>query len=146
MLRYEGLINFLGWIVALAIAALLFSGLMAGACNAWPWVEGKMGAAQLERAKHNRKIAVEEAKAKEEAAKFESLAEIERARGVAEANRIIGDSLKDNDGYLQYLWINGLHDGNSETIYIPTEVNLPILEAGRFTGRSARSPDDEDDE
>jgi hypothetical protein len=29
------------------------------------------------------------------------------------------------------LWIQGLQDGSSETIYIPTEANLPILEATR---------------
>ena len=50
---------------------------------------------------------------------------------MAEANRIIGDSLKGNDAYLRYLWILGLQDGSSETIYIPTEANLPIMEATR---------------
>ena len=74
---------------------------------------------------------VEEAKARLESAKFESQAEIERAKGVAEANRIIGDSLKGNEAYLRYLWIQGLQDGSSETIYIPTEANLPIMEATR---------------
>ena len=41
-------------------------------------------------------------------------AEIERAKGVAEANRIIGDSLKGNESYLRYLWISGLKDGRDE--------------------------------
>ena len=52
---------------------------------------------------------------------------------VEKANEIIGNSLKDNDAYLRYLWIKGLHDGSSEVIYIPTEANLPILEATRIT-------------
>jgi hypothetical protein len=56
---------------------------------------------------------------------------VERAIGVAEANEIIGESLRENEAYLRYLWINGLHDGSSEVIYIPTEANLPILEAVR---------------
>lgn len=34
---------------------------------------------------------------------LDAQAEVERARGVAEANRITGDSLKDNEGYLRYL-------------------------------------------
>lgn len=42
---------------------------------------------------------------------------------------LIGASIKDNEGYLRWLWINSLNDGNSERIYIPTEANLPILEA-----------------
>ncbi|UCF13227.1 MAG: hypothetical protein JSW06_02940 [Thermoplasmatales archaeon] len=41
------------------------------------------------------------------------------------------ESLKQNEAYLRYLWIQGLHDGSSEVIYIPTEANLPILESVR---------------
>lgn len=33
--------------------------------------------------------------------------------------------------YIQYLWVQGLHDGSSEVIYVPTEANLPVLEATR---------------
>ena len=76
-----------------------------------------------------KQVITEDAKARLEASKFESQIEVERARGVAEANQIIGGSLKGNDAYLTYLWIQGLQDGSSEVIYIPTEANLPILEA-----------------
>ena len=89
------------------------------------------GKADLAEAEWSKQIAIEEAKAELESASLKAAAEVERAKGVAEANAIIGDSLKDNDAYLRYLWIQGLHDGSSETIYIPTEANLPILEAGR---------------
>ena len=89
------------------------------------------GKADLANAEWSKQIAIEEAKAELESASLKAAAEVERAKGVAEANAIIGDSLKDNDAYLRYLWINGLHDGSSEVIYIPTEANLPILEAGR---------------
>ena len=95
------------------------------------WEQGLAGEAKLRESQSSRKVRVEEAKARLESAKFESQAEIERAKGVAEANRIIGDSLKGNDAYLRYLWIQGLQDGSSETIYIPTEANLPIMEATR---------------
>ena len=44
---------------------------------------------------------------------------------------ITDDSLKGNDAYLRYLWVQGLQDGSSEVIYIPTEAGLPILEATR---------------
>lgn len=90
-----------------------------------------MGKAQLAEAESSRKISIEEAKAKLESAKSLALAEVERAKGVAQANKIIGESLKENEQYLRYLWIQSLSDGNTETIYVPTEANLPILEANR---------------
>jgi len=89
------------------------------------------GEAALKEAEYDRQITVREAEATLEAATFLNQAEVERAHGVAEANRIIGDSLRDNESYLRYLWVQGLHDGSSETIYIPTEGNMPILEATR---------------
>jgi len=101
----------------------------------WPqyrvWSKELEGKAKLKEAEWSRQIEIQEAKAKMEAAKSLAQAEIERAKGVAEANKIIGDSLKGNESYLRYLWIQGLHDGNSEVIYVPTETNLPILEATR---------------
>ena len=90
------------------------------------------GKAQLAEAEWNRQIAVKEAQAKMDSARLLAGSEIERAKGVAEANRIIGDSLKGNAEYLWYLWIDGLNDGTGETIYVPTEANLPVLEASRF--------------
>jgi len=95
------------------------------------WSKELGGKATLREAEWNRQVTIEEAKANLEAEKMNALAEVERAKGVAEANAIIGKSLQDNEAYLRYLWIKGLHDGSSETIYIPTEANLPILEAGR---------------
>ncbi len=93
------------------------------------------GEAQLREAEWNRQIKIKEAEAAEEAAVALAGAEVARARGVAEANQIIGESLKNNDAYLRYLWIQHLDDGE-QVIYIPTEANLPILEA-----RDKRSPE-----
>lgn len=92
------------------------------------------GEAELARAESNRKIAVAEAEAKKESAKQLAEAEIIRAEGVAKANTIIGDSLKNNEAYLRYLYITGVTDNNNgaQTIYIPTEAGLPILEAKRL--------------
>lgn len=89
------------------------------------------GKASLAEAEWEKKIAIEEARAKQESAALLAAAEIERASGVAAANRIIGESLQGNEGYLRYLWIQGLQDGSSEVIYIPTEAGLPLLEAGK---------------
>lgn len=88
------------------------------------------GRAALAEAESSKQIATTEAHAKKESAKLLAEAEVERARGVAQANEIIGKSLEGNEAYLRYLWIQGLQEGKNEVIYIPTEANLPILEAG----------------
>lgn len=95
------------------------------------WKQELSGKAKLREAEWSRRVVIEEAAATKESAQHLADAEEIRAKGVAAANAIIGDSLKDNESYLRYLWIQGLHDGTSETIYIPTEANLPILEASR---------------
>ena len=107
------------------------------------WQQGLEGEAELARAKQNRQIAIEEAEARLASAsklgeaKFQEAegwakAEVARAHGVAEANAIIGQSLKGNDAYLRYLWIQALEANDSDVIYVPTEANLPILEATRL--------------
>jgi len=91
------------------------------------------GKAALMEAESTRQVRVLEAKAKMDSASLEANAEIERAKGVAEANRIIGDSLKDNPRYLQYLYITGLQEGSEKgnrTIYVPTEGGLPVPTLG----------------
>ena len=95
--------------------------------------QGLKGEAELARAQQNRQIKIQEAMAMKESAKMLAEAEVERAKGVAEANKIIGDSLKGNEAYLRYLWIQGLQgEGKNPTVvYVPTEAGLPILEAGR---------------
>jgi len=88
------------------------------------------GQALLAHAQSAKEVAVAEAKAKMESASLLAQAEVERAKGVAKANEIIGNSLKENEAYLRYLWIQAL-DNSGHVIYVPTEANLPILEAGK---------------
>lgn len=76
------------------------------------WRQSLDGKAELQKAEYTRQVAVLEAQAKMDSASKLAEAEIERAKGVAEANRIIGDSLKDNPRYLQYLYITGLQEGS----------------------------------
>lgn len=89
------------------------------------------GEAELARAEYNRQIAVREAEAKKAAAGLLAEAEVVRAQGVAKSNQIIGESLKDNEAYLRYLFVNELGQTKNQIIYIPTEAQLPILEANR---------------
>lgn len=106
------------------LAALLF-----GAPQYGVWTKTLNGKAQLQEAEYTRQVAVLEAQAKKDSAQQLAEAEIIRARGVAQANQIIGDSLKDNREYLQYLYITGLEDGSKNgnvTIYVPTEGGMPV--------------------
>ena len=123
-----------------AVVVLVAAG-MYGCPQYHVWSQGLAGEAELKRAEQNRKIRIQEATAHEESAKHLARAEIERAKGVAEANRIIGEGLKGNEEYLRYLWIMSLEhvassSNGSTVVYVPTETNLPILEAGRFKPKS----------
>ena len=93
------------------------------------WEQSQTGRAELARAESNRQIAVLEAQAKKDSAQQLADAEIIRASGVAKANQIIGNSLKDNREYLQYLYITGIEEGSQKgnvTIYVPTEGGMPV--------------------
>ncbi len=96
------------------------------------WKESMKGQAELAHAEYSRQIATCEAQAKKESSKALADAEVIRAEGVAKANKIIGDSLTGNEGYLRYLWIQGLQTNNMQVVYVPTEANLPILESHRL--------------
>lgn len=93
------------------------------------WQQSLEGKAELQKAEYTRQVAVLEAQAKLDSASKLAQAEIERARGVAQANQIIGESLKDNPEYLSYLWITGLEEGaekGNKTVYlIPSQGNIP---------------------
>lgn len=89
------------------------------------------GEAELARANYSKQVQIQTSMSKMEAAKYEAQAEIIRAGGVAKANKIIGDSLQNNEAYLRYLFVNNLADTKDQVIYVPTEAQLPILEAGR---------------
>ena len=93
------------------------------------WQQSLAGKAELQRAEYTRQVAVLEAQAKKDSAQQLADAEIIRASGVAKANQIIGDSLKDNREYLQYLYITGIEEGSQKgnvTIYVPTEGGMPV--------------------
>jgi prohibitin 1 len=66
-------------------------------------------------------------------AKKDAEIEVARANGVAQSNKIIAGSIDEN--YLRYLWINGLQKNDMQVIYVPTEANLPIMEASRLRMR-----------
>lgn len=120
----------LGMVALFILCALLALG--AWGCPKYDVYSKTMsGQAKLAEAQSSRQVVIAEAKAKEEAAEHLANAEVKRAQGVARANEIIGNSLKGNDAYLRYLWIDKLGDNDHSIIYIPTEAGLPLTEAGR---------------
>jgi len=124
----------LGWIIA-AVAAII--GLIALMMWGYPkynvYRQQMEGEAILAHAQSAKEVAVAEATAKLESAELLAQAEVKRAEGVAKANQIIGESLKGNEDYLRYLWIQNLENSKEhQVIYVPTECGLPILEASRL--------------
>lgn len=121
------------WVVTVILAVI--AGVVGGGFWGYPqysvYQQRMSGEAMLQKAESERRVQVEDAKGKEQAAKMLANAEIERARGVAEANKIIGDSLKNNPDYLTWLWIEKINENGNSVIYVPTEAGIPILEAGR---------------
>lgn len=117
------------------VSALLVALVFVATCFAIPyynvWQQEMSGRAEYARAEQNRKIMIEEARANLEAEKLNAQAEIERAKGAAEAIRIENGSITPT--YIQYLWVRQQKDLNDKTvIYIPTESNLPLLESSRL--------------
>lgn len=89
----------------------------------------KEGEALLAHAQSSREVAVAEAKAKMESATLLAQADTIRAHGIARSNQIIGQSL--TDAYLHWFWIDNI-DKSNNVIYVPTEANMPVMEATRL--------------
>jgi hypothetical protein len=115
-------------------------------CPTYNVYSAKMGGeALLAHAQSAKEVAVAEAKAHMESASYEAQADTIRAHGIAASNQIIGNSLKQNQAYLQWLWIDQLKDTKNQIIYIPAgKMGLPLLEANRLpvTGNVTSSPED----
>lgn len=114
------------------LSIVLFFGIvMIGLPKYNVWKAEQSGKAEFAKAEQNRKIKIEEAKANLEAEKLNAQAEIERAKGAAEDIKIENGSI--TPAYIQYLWVRQQSNLNDKTVvYIPTETNLPLLEANRM--------------
>lgn len=120
-----------GWIATILICIIAIVVLCLGLPHYNVWQQEMSGKAEFAKAEQNRRIKIEEAKANLEAEKLNAEAEVERAKGAAAAIKIENGSL--TPAYIQYLWVRQQNMLNDKTvIYIPTETNLPILEANRF--------------
>ncbi|MFJ1424830.1 hypothetical protein ACILD6_00500 [Capnocytophaga canimorsus] len=125
-------------ILAISLGALgmitIISALMFGLPIYNVWQQEMAGKAEMAKAEQNRKILIEEAKARLEAEKLNAQAEIERARGMAEAMRIENGTL--NSVYNQYLFIRTLEKladkGNlPQIIYMPSNGLVPVMDISK---------------
>lgn len=113
------------------LVVLLIGGGMWGCPRYNVWQQEMQGKAEMARAEQNRQIQIEEAKANLESQKLNSQAEVVRAEGMAKSIEIEDGKLTDK--YIQYLWVRNINKTEGQKIYIPTEANLPILEAKEKT-------------
>ena len=128
----------LGWFLGTLAAVFmgqLFYWMFVGWAHYSVWSSEMSGRSVMAYAEQQRQVKVREAQAHRDSAALLAEAEIARARGVAEANKIVADGLGGPEGYLRYLYIQqlGNADKNERTIvYVPTEGLLPITEANRL--------------
>lgn len=93
------------------------------------WSSEMAGKAKLAEAEHTRKVQIEQARGEQESAQM-------RANAIA----IVGKAAKEYPEYRQQEFIGAfaeaLKEGNiSQIMYIPTEANIPITEAGRLINK-----------
>lgn len=121
--------EFLGFIVTCIVAAALVIIVCISGVFVWSKVRvmnaESIGKAELVRAEQNRQILVKTAEAEKDAATLQ-----------AEAIEIMGEAAKKYPEYRQQEFISAfgaaLREGKiNQIIYVPTEANIPVLEAGK---------------
>ena len=118
-----------------AIAAFALLWFMWGYQHWRVWSAHQRGLADLQWAKNEQQIQVQKAQGRLDAAQLNKKAAIVEAEAVAAQIECIGTGLTKHDLYLRWQWIKMMEDRDGgETIYVPTEANLPLLEATRRTG------------
>ena len=114
------LVILIGVFIACFIAILMF-----GLPHYKVWKQGMNGQAALAEAEQSKMIQVQTAKAELESAKYR-----------AEAIETIGKAAKNYPEYRTQEFIgafgDALRDGKiNQIVYVPTEANIPVLEAGK---------------
>lgn len=126
-------------ITCVVVLVLILIAICMAGCPAYSvWTAQMDGRAQLAHATYSKEVAVATAKAKMESAVYEAQADTILAHGIAQSNAIIGNSLKNNEPYLYFKWLQTLQDmkGEGQVIYLPggsfPNLEMPITEASRL--------------
>ena len=114
----------------LSVSSLaLFLGLSAAVAFGYPqykvWEQSKAGEAALAKATQDRQIKVQEAEAEQEAASKQ-----------AEANRILGESIRQYPESMEQKWVEAIEKTSNQVIYLPTEASVPITESARMAQKA----------
>ena len=114
------------WISGVVVFFLFIAGGMVGCPKYNVWQQGLSGEALLKKAEQTRKIQLEQAKVEEQSASHR-----------ANAIKILGKAAKDFPEYRlqEFLgaFAEALQNGSiHKIIYVPTEANIPIMEASRL--------------
>lgn len=103
----------------------IFVAMAAGIVFGYPvykvWEQSKAGEAALAKATQDRQIKVQEAEA-----------EMEAASKQAEANRILGESIRQYPESMEQKWVEAISSTSNQVIYLPTEASVPITESARM--------------
>ena len=98
------------------------------------WASHQEGLAELMLARNEQQVQVAQAQGRVDAAELNKQAAVIEAQAVALQIEAIGKQLTAHDLYLKWQWIKMMEERpESSTIYVPTEANIPILEATRLT-------------
>lgn len=131
-----------------ALGSLTLLILVMAGCPVYGVFTARMeGKALLAHATYSKEVAVATAKAKMESAVYEAQADTILAHGIAQSNQIIGNSLKENEPYLYFKWLQTLQEmkGEGQVIYLPggafPNMELPITEASRIQKKSLAASD-----
>lgn len=96
------------------------------------WAQKMQGEADLAQAHREQQIQVSKAQGRLDAAEINKKAAIVEATAVAAQIKEIGATLTHHDLYLRWQWIKMMEERpENSVIYVPTETNMPILEAGK---------------
>jgi hypothetical protein len=130
MKQQNGFLTTEGTIVVL-IGVLVIAGLAFGLPQYGVWTKTLNGKGQLLEAEYTRKVSVLEAQAKLDSAEKLKQVRIIEAQALAESNKIIGASLKNNPEYLTFLQIQNIQEGaeKGNKIYFvaPNQAGVPVL-------------------
>ena len=94
------------------------------------WAAHQSGMADLQKARNEQQIQIAQARCRLDAAELNKQAAVIEAQAVALQIQEIGNQLTEHGLYLRWQWIKMMEERpNNSVIYVPTEANLPILEA-----------------
>lgn len=133
------------WIVGAVLAVITVWSLW-GYPHWRVWSAHQAGLADLNKAKNEQQIQIAKAQSRLDAANINKQAAVIEAEAVAAQIKAIGAELTAHDLYLRWQWIKMMEETHTESaasvIYVPTEANIPILEANRLKSGTIKGRDE----